>query len=332
MQWDYVKRHKNSFMLFFLFLVVFSIVFYLENLPMDAVVYGTAICFFFGIIAVIADYYQYKKRHLALQNMIGCEHFEESYLPEPDDLIEQDYQELVKNIYQEQVNLLSVADGERTDMLDYYTMWVHQIKTPIAAMRLLIQSAQGNETTAVMENELFKIEQYVEMVLSYIRLGSDTTDYQFAEVNLDGLVRQAVRKYAKLFIHSKISLDMRELNMRVLTDEKWLVFVIEQILSNAIKYTKAGTISIYLNQNNELVIEDNGIGIDAADIPRVFEKGYTGYNGRYDKKSTGLGLYLCKRIVDKLGHSIRITSQPGVGTKVMISLKTVSVSELTYQD
>ena len=164
------------------------------------------------------------------------------------------------------------------------------------------------------------------MVLSYIRLGSNKNDFVLKEYDLDNIIRQAVRKYAPLFIRKKISLDFKPTNYKVLTDEKWLVFVIEQLLSNAIKYTNKGKISIYSLENKKLVIEDTGIGISKEDIPRIFDKGFTGYNGRTDKKATGLGLYLCKNILDKLSHKISIESEVGVKTKVILDLSMLNVN------
>ena len=157
------------------------------------------------------------------------------------------------------------------------------------------------------------------MVLQYLRLGSDTTDYLIREVPLEQIVRQAVRKYAQLFIHSRVSLDLQPLSLRVLTDEKWLGFVVEQVLSNAVKYARGGTVRIF-TRGDTLVIQDNGIGIAPEDLPRVFENGYTGCNGRTDKRSTGIGLYLCRQICDRLGHQISITSRVGEGTEVRIAL------------
>ena len=168
--------------------------------------------------------------------------------------------------------------------------------------------------------ELLKIGQYVEMVLSYLRLDSDSTDYVLREYPLDDILRQAVRKFAKMFILKKITLDFQETGKTVLTDEKWLLFVVEQVLSNALKYTPAGgTIRIY-GDGATVVIADNGIGIREEDQARVFEKGFTGYNGRADKKSTGIGLYLCRQVMDRLYHGISLTSRPGQGTLVRLDL------------
>ena len=159
----------------------------------------------------------------------------------------------------------------------------------------------------------------MEMVLVYLRMENMSADLSFEQSVLDDLIRQVIRKYSRQFIIQKIKLNYETINSRVLTDEKWMVFVLEQLLSNALKYTRSGYISIYM-EKKELVIQDTGIGIEAEDLPRVFEKGFTGYNGRTDKKSTGIGLYLCKSIMDKLRHQIRIESEVGVGTKVYLNL------------
>ena len=237
-------------------------------------------------------------------------------LPEPYGATEGAYQELLRSLYADRLTQLGAAGAREKDMVDYYTLWAHQIKTPIAAMRLLLQEEPRPE----LEGELLKIEQYVEMVLGYLRLGSGTTDYVFRSCELDALIRQSVRKYARLFILKKISLDFRETGKTVLTDEKWLSFVIEQLLSNAVKYTpEGGCVRIY-GDGETLVITDSGIGIQPEDLPRVFEKGFTGFNGREDKKSTGIGLYLCRQVLDRLNHGISISSRPGQGTLVRLDL------------
>ena len=234
---------------------------------------------------------------------------------------------MVRTLHEAYTGLDAQAGQWRIDMVDYYTLWAHQIKTPIAAMRLLLQSGdhpQNRELAA----ELFKIEQYADMVLQYLRLESESTDFVFARYDLDSIVRRAVRKYAPLFIRSRVALDYAPLSCTVLTDEKWFTFVLEQLLSNSLKYTPAGgSISIYLDpqEDKSLVIEDTGIGIRPEDVPRVFEKGFTGYNGRMDKKSTGLGLYLCRQTLKKLSHRIFLSSQVGKGTRIKID-----VSEATF--
>lgn len=240
----------------------------------------------------------------------------------------------------------------KKDASDYYSLWVHQIKTPISAMHLLIQSFEEQamefeehaEETLNFLNEMkmkiFQTEEYVGMVLSYLRMEDMGNDLKFQWYPIGDIVRQAVRKYSQIFILKKIHLNFQDSRQMVLTDEKWLLFVIEQVLSNALKYTSSdeirppkvqgmgspdgdtekGCISIYI-KGTELVVEDTGIGIAPEDLPRIFERGFTGYNGREHQKSTGIGLYLCKTIIQKLGHSIRAQSRVGVGTKIYISLE-----------
>ena len=214
---------------------------------------------------------------------------------------------------------ISRADQERADMLEYYTLWVHQAKTPLAAMGLLLA---GREDAAALEAERFKLERYVDMALQYARLGADASDFVLRECALAPIVRGAVRKYARLFIAKRIHLTVEEMDARVLTDDKWLSFAIEQLLSNAVKYTgENGHIRISLCEPLSLVIEDDGIGIQPEDLPRVFEKGYTGFNGRAGEKSTGIGLYLCKKTLERLSHTIRLESSPGSGTRAIVGLE-----------
>lgn len=321
---SYLKRHLKTIVLFSLFAILFAVVLSLYSLPVEAVAYAVMLCACLGILFTAFDCWQYYKRHKQLTELLARITLSVDELPDPKDLLEQDYQKLINTVHCEKVNIASKADRRISDMTDYYTLWAHQIKTPIAAMRLLLQSEESEENSELLM-ELFKIEQYVEMVLQYLRLDSDSTDFVLKKYSLDNIVKQAVRKYAKLFIRKKISLDFIELNCKVLTDEKWLLFVIEQVLFNALKYTNKGKISIYLEGEKTLVIEDTGIGIQTEDLPRVFEKGFTGYNGRTNKKSTGIGLYLCKRILKKLSHTIEIESVVGKGTKVKIGLDSVNM-------
>lgn len=322
----YIRQHIKTFITFILFGIIFIVVLFLYNLPVEPVLYAAFLCMIISIIFFMADFIHYYRKHellLQLQNQVTLNIDD---LPRAKSLLEKDYQELIKILFIDKTSLVSEADAARNDLIDYYTLWVHQIKTPISAMRLLLQSEENTQNSE-LSLELFKIEQYVEMVLQYLRLNSYSSDFIFKKWDLDEIVRQAVRKYAKMFIGHKISLNYTELNCQVLTDEKWLVFVIEQLLSNALKYTKEGSISIYMENTDSktLIIEDTGIGIAPEDLPRVFEKGYTGYNGHADKKSTGIGLYLCKRIVKNLSHTIEIQSQVGKGTKVKICLDHVNI-------
>lgn len=297
--------------------LLLSFVHQLYGLPWEPLVYGLAICLTVGLGAAAVDLYGHWRRHTYLVRMQAEVSQGLPDLPKPRDLVEEDLFYLLETLWEEKERCLLAGRREQEEALDYYMLWTHQVKTPIAAMRLICQG-EDTQMGRDLQAELFKIEQYVEMALSYVRLGSSSTDYVFRRYPLDDLVRQAVRKYASLFIQKKIRLDLKPLDGQVVTDEKWLVFVIGQILSNALKYTSKGCISIYQEGEDVLVIQDTGIGIAPEDLPRIWEKGFTGYNGREDKRATGIGMYLCKRVLEDLSHTIAVTSQVGKGTKVSI--------------
>lgn len=331
----YVKRHRLGICMYSLFCVIFATVLFLYRMPMEPTVYAVSLCLTLAVIVLITDSVRYRKKVEILTWQLEAVKEGTEKLPGPEDEIEQLYQMLLKNAQIEHARQVGNILQEKSEMTDYFTLWTHQIKTPIAAMHLLLQQEirlQAQEITVQEENkaqeqyymqkqeiesELFKIEQYVEMVLQYLRLNSSVNDFVLQEYELDGIIRQAVRKYAPMFIRRKLSLHYEPLQVKAVTDEKWMTFVLEQILSNAIKYTSSGDISIRM-ENGCLVIEDTGIGILPEDLPRIFDKGYTGYNGRSDKKASGIGLYLVKKILNKLGHKILIESEPGKGTKVKL--------------
>lgn len=315
----YLKSHIKTIFVFLLLSLIFAIVFSLYNLPIEAVLYSVILSIAFFIVFASFDYFKFYKKHKTLQNLLYSINIDLNSLPNTYKIIEKDYQNLIKSLYKHNKDSSFQFDNEKSELLDYYTLWAHQIKTPISAMNLLLQgdSFPKNSDLSV---ELFKIEQYVNMVLQYLRLDSTSTDFSFKEYNLDDIIKGSLRKYSKIFITKKISLDYSDINKKVLTDKKWLQFVIEQILSNGLKYTSKGKISIFLEDidSNVLIIQDTGIGISEEDLPRIWEKGFTGYNGRINKRSTGIGLYLCKKIINKLSHKITIESTMEKGTKVKI--------------
>ena len=204
------------------------------------------------------------------------------------------------------------------DLMDYYTLWAHQIKTPIAASSLLVGEIEDKKVKNQLEQEFFKIESYVNIVLQYLRLESFHEDLVLKKENVEDLVKEIVKKYAIFFIQKGLSLSLHDLDRTIITDKKWFVVILEQVLSNSLKYTSQGGIEIYF-QEDTLYIKDSGLGIQDADLLRVFERGFSGYNGRLTQQSSGLGLYLSNKIADELGHQISIASQVGQGTTVMIS-------------
>lgn len=317
----YIKRNIGWIAATLLTLFAMCIIMELNGVAFSEWIYGGVICLFLVLVIGSIDFLRYYNRHRELIKMQKVIKISVDALSMPGDQIEEDYQTLLQLVHEDKVKAVNDLENRKKDLMEYYTMWVHQIKTPIAAMQLLLQSEDTPKNREAAE-ELFRIEQYVKMALQYTRLDSETTDFLIQRYNLDDIVREAVRCYARLFIRKKISLNYQPLRVQVLTDEKWLEFVIEQVLSNAVKYTPKGSVSIYMEGSSTLVIEDTGIGIRKEDLPRVCEKGYTGYNGHTDKRSTGIGLYLSKRILEKLSHTIEIESEMGVGTRVKIGLIT----------
>lgn len=322
----YLKMNKKGIVLMALWIAVFLTVFALSDLPLGAVKYGLLLFSVIGGIYVILDYRRFSIHQAKLAEAKKYAGITLEKIPVAENPVEEQYRELLEEVFRQKCRAESEFDSRYTEMMDYYTMWVHQIKTPIAAMRLLLQAEDVPDKGELAE-QLFKTEEYVGMVLQYLRIGDLGADLKIRQYSLDAIVRQAVRKYSGSFIRKRLSLDYQELGGTVITDEKWLVFVVEQILSNAIKYTRKGKISIYMDEefSKTLVIEDTGIGIAQEDLPRIFEKGFTGYNGRTDKKSTGIGLYLCKSIMNKLNHEIRITSVVGEGTRVALGLESAKL-------
>lgn len=301
----FLKSKQNELLCYIGSMLLFVIVLFLYDVRTDAIQYGLLLSTVLFLLNLTLQFFKFQKR-----------------------LSEQDYQNIIKNLKEQNRELKSQERIFKQEMSDYYSMWVHQIKTPIAAMHVLQQILEEEypEQKYIKEIKLesFKIEQYVEMVLTYLRMGEMSGDLKFEKYSLDAIVRQVIRKYSQMFILRKIHLQYAKTSQCIVTDEKWLQFVLEQVLSNALKYTKdGGMIFIYTEEKENkkcLVIEDSGIGIQAEDLPRVFEKGFTGYNGRADKKSTGIGLYMCKKIMERLNHQIWIESEVDKGTKVYLDL------------
>ena len=307
---SYLRSRAKAIVVYILIAGAFAAAYLLFDMPVIVVTYPLILSIMIGVAALAIDYIAYRRRHIMLTH---------EEMPAPADRLEEDYQQIITKLQDEAKQSAVHAAEEYNDMIDYYTVWAHQIKTPIAAMRLSLQS-EDTETARKLTSDLNRIEEYVEMVLTFLRLDSDSTDYLIKEYDLDSIIRTAVRKFSREFILKRLTLDYQPVNYTVLTDEKWLTFVIEQIISNAVKYTSEGGVHIYMDEPGILHISDTGIGISAEDLPRIFENGYTGFNGREDKRASGIGLYLCKRIMDNLGHTISAESQPGRGTTIILDL------------
>ena len=296
---------------------VFAVTFRLYGLPLGAVGYPAALCAVGWLLFAFLRGAKAARKHTALSSLTAA--LTEDMLPPADTPEDADYRRIIALLQEAREKQEADFEGKYADMVAYYTLWAHQIKTPLAAMRLTLQN-EDSPLSRRLTAELGRIERYVEMVLAYLRLDSTSTDYVLREYELDPILRAAVKKFSGEFIERRLALDLRPTGARVLTDEKWLSFVLEQLLSNALKYTPAGTISIYMEAPAVLCIADTGIGIAPEDLPRIFEPGYTGLNGRTDKHASGLGLYLCRRVCRNLGHGISVQSRPGQGTAVLLDL------------
>lgn len=317
---QYLREHLNIIFMHLIFICLFIIIFYLYHLPLAAVLYPTFLCLLISFLYAIHSIYRAYQKHnkLTVLQSLHVNTIQNALIENPK-IEEDDYQQIILRLCQEIQLFENKARNSKKEVLDYFTIWVHQIKTPIASMYLHLEN-EDSALSRKLKSDLLHIEQYVEMVLTYLKLDSDETDYVFNTVSLDQILKENIRKLRGDFISKKLNLIYIPIHQTIISDEKWLSFVIEQILSNALKYTKQGSVTISLDKSKSLRITDTGIGIASEDLPRIFERGYTGYNGRTDKRASGLGLYLCKQICEQLGHKISVISELEIGTTVQIDL------------
>lgn len=315
---DVWRRIRIAAILWLCALVLEGIVFRLYCLPREPLLYSALLTAFLFLVFIGAEYRKEQKRSAEREQALAAPESAWKDLPEAGTSAEADYQKVITELGTRLNGLTEEFRAGRQDSLDYFSVWVHQIKTPIAVMKLKL-SADTPENRA-LSAELFRIEQYVEMVLQYIRLGSGNNDLVIREVDLDEVIRECVRKFAPLFVEKKLKLEYVATGKTVVTDRKWFACILEQLLSNAVKYTPSGSIAI-TEEAGILTVADTGIGIAPEDLPRIFEKGYTGNNGRLGQKSSGLGLYLVRKAADMLSISIRAESTPGKGSRFSLDLR-----------
>lgn len=310
---DTLKKDKNLFLLFGVMTAVNFSVFLLYRIMTEAFLYAEAVILLFNLLLVLFDYVRNMKKADGLENAVRSIESGNCELPPADTFDEVKYREMIDFLIQKinEMNL-SFSKGKQ-DMSDWYTIWVHQIKTPIAVLKLKVP-----ESNKEIRNELFRIEEYADMALAYIRLGGEQNDLVIKEYPLDELIRETLRKYASQFIAKKIKLEYMPTEKKVVTDKKWLLCILEQYISNAVKYTNGGTVTIEVC-GDTLTVSDTGIGISKADLPRIFEKSYTGNNGRTDAKSSGLGLYLSKKSAALIGVTLSVDSTLGCGSRFSVT-------------
>lgn len=277
-------------------------------------------------IASVLEYYRKKRfyRHLEQQ----LQELEQQYLlsevmEKPEFLEGKLLKEILKQTGKSMLENVNTYKHLQEDYKEYIELWIHEIKTPIAASKMIIENHKL-EVTKSIEEELGKIENYTEQALFYARSNSVEKDYIITKSSLKEIVNNAILKNKNSLLSNKVGLEIHDVDEIVYTDSKWTVFIISQILQNSIQYAKVGNgqIDISAKQKEEkivLYIKDNGIGIPKGEITRVFDKGFTGSNGRITgKKSTGIGLYLCKKLCDKLGLRLELDSEKDKGTEVRI--------------
>jgi len=324
----YLWEHMPLIFVQVFFVCIFAVMFALYHLPVAAVLYPAVLCLFLGCAFFMISARNAYKKHQKRQRMqeMHVDTIQEFFEHDPG-MIEEDYQQILQNICREMQEAEDRTAESQKERMDYFTIWVHQIKTPIASMRLHL-NMEDSPLSRRLTSDLLHIEQYADMALTYLKLGVDSTDYVFREVSLDDILKENIRKLRGDFIIKKLKLNYIPSGITVVSDEKWISFVIEQILSNALKYTNQGSVEITVEHPNVLCIRDTGIGIAREDLPRIFEKGYTGNNGRMDKRASGLGLYLCGQICNRLGHKITVSSEEDAGTTVRIDFTNTNLTKM----
>lgn len=318
---DFLKEKRQLLFFLLFFEGVRCLIYGLYGLPWGPAGYTCLVTAVVTLGFLMAGFFRWKRkrRQLLILKRQAEQSLETADLPKAETPLEKIYQEIIRDQEKRCQREQKESREKLVRSREYYTRWSHQIKTPIAAMELLLQEEPAD--VRALKRELLKTSQYVEMALSYQRMEGDGNDLVIQRYELRPVVMQAVKKVSPLLIHKHISFSAGDLSGEVLTDEKWLVFVLEQLLTNASKYTKEGG-SVRIGQENGLlVLRDTGIGIRPEDLPRIFEWGYTGYNGRLDKRSTGVGLALVKQVMEMLGNKMEIRSVLGEGTEVFLDLR-----------
>lgn len=318
-KWLHARRWPILYSLFVY--GIFTLVYVLHGEAIAVAGYAVLLCVTAGILFGVWDCATFCAELSRLSQTAGKNPL--TPLPSPQNAKDVAYGQIIEELEKERIHLEAANDHARRDAQEYYTLWVHQVKTPIAAMDLLLQKEEeplDHRQLSQLEQELFKIDQYVNMALQYQRLSNLQNDLVLAPYAVKDLVVKAAKGCAPLFIHKGLRLTMQEVSGTVVTDEKWFGFVLEQVFTNAVKYTREGEISVFSPDPQTLVIKDTGCGIPPGDMPQLFERGFTGAVGRSERSSTGIGLYLCRQIMDRLGLSIRIESTVGEGTQVILGL------------
>ena len=307
-----IKAHSIIIFLIYVLILLRSDLFGIKS---NYILYIIFISVFMFITSMIISFIYYKKIEEELDEWING-----FSTKTPDLLNETEFSNKIIDLQRQNKLMEDAFESKMRDFKEYISIWTHQIKTPLFSLDLILNDYPVDSHLA--KAEVFEIEEYINTLLSYMRLESLSTDFLFEHVNLDELINSSIKKYSKVFIRKKNRVMVENTNLSITTDQKWFSLILDQILSNSNKYTQNGEISIYMREQN-LIIEDTGIGIKKEDLPRVFDKSYTGYNGRIYKKSTGIGLSLVRATAENLSIDVSIDSEVNEGTKVTLNLSRV---------
>ena len=332
----FLKEKAITILLLLFSIITIEIFLMAYNVGMFIKIYSPLIIMGLYVVSIAIEYFKKKKFYDNLSNML--EELEEKYLiteiiNTPDFLEGKILKNTIEAIDKSMLENVNKYKYMTEDYKEYIELWIHEIKIPIAASKMVIENNK-NEVTKSIDEELNKVENYIEQALFYARSNTVEKDYYIRKVVLKEIVNESIKKNKSSLIQEKISINIHNLDIEVNTDNKWIVFILNQIIQNSIKYRKKekSIIEIYANQGKEnviLYVKDNGIGIRQGEITRVFEKGFTGTNGRLsNKKSTGIGLYLCKKLCNKLGIGIELNSVQNEGTEIRLVFPQSSYVEL----
>lgn len=292
MMLPFIKTIKNEIAIVTLILLLFAVIFFVFSLSMSALLLGIAIVLFIMLIYWWISY-------LGFQKQVNLKHKIE--------VLEEELFETKKRQVEYQ-----------KDIESYFLTWVHQIKTPITATQLLLERNEHNVVNQVRQ-EIVQIDNYTSLALSYLKLLNEAFDMSISEVKIDELIKPLIMKYRVHFIEQNTKIHYQSVDDNVLTDAQWASILIEQLLNNALKYARGKDIWINFNsETKQLYIKDNGIGISQADLPKIFDKGYSGYNGSLNESSSGIGLFIVKHISQHLNLNVEVESKLNSGTQFTI--------------
>ena len=298
---NYIKSEYKVIIFAIYSIIVFSAIFLFANLEKEYLVLGIEGILFGVFLYLFIQWFNYYKK--------------------------EGYREIAEQLKLENKQLQSQALNDRRNLEEYFLLWVHQIKTPITVANLILQK-DSSLYNKKLKAQMFYIEEYTNMAINYLKLIDRQADMDITFINLDKIIKNLLKKYSMMFIEKGISLKYEPINVEVISDAKWLAVLIEQILSNAIKYTESGTIKIsYEEKANTMSIQDTGIGIRSEDLEKIFDRGYSGFNGRINEKSSGLGLYLAKSIAELINVKVKVESKINVGSKFIVQFPS-NLSEL----